>query len=1183
MGLTPERLGGGAAGNYGRASGREACGAGDNPELSIPGHRDLVEQSQHCTSRAERSAERPSGDNVVYNDLRVNDPLRADIQQALAGRLDPNVFEECACSLLRDEWPSLVPVPGGDDAGVDGLVATPDGLDIGLVCTASKAGPLDNLRRSLTRHKEMGGCIRRVIFATPRTLTPRRQRNLAAAARELGFDLVQVYQQQAFVDRLYHSPEWRKQLLGLSGAPSALSEYPRVWRPMVGIPLIGRSCDLEALGASVGDLVVEGQPGVGKTFLLQALVREGWGLFSVDDDREKLADAIRKLKPCRVIVDDAHFAPEELTSLLQLRKEIAADFAVVATTWPGRRTGIERILDSSTTVVLQPLPRDEILQVVTEVGVAGPTDLQRRIVDQALGRPGLAATLAQLCLRGNVTEVATGEALMRDTLSAYRRAIGDQSSSVLGVLALSGDGGIRLETVSDVLRLDLATVTAVVRDLASAGTIDEAPSGRIRVQPEALRYALVRETFFEGPGRLDVRATLEVFSQPTSAVRPLVGAAHLGARVERALLEKLLNGCSECGAFAWYATLGQKEAVFALEHAGECRAEVAAAALESDSAPEPALHALMALAVGDERPRHNHPDHPMRMIQDYVLAPTKTMTRRMEVRRAVATWLDQGGNSEAALEAMSYALRPGVHSIETDPGRGMTVTIREGPLSLEDLGQLGQLWEPYVELLTTGRIENFGLALRALEDWCYPGRVTMGRGVSDEWVRFAKRRVASVIRKLAGRLEARPGARAALRRLSDRAGLRVRIDEDREFQVLFPVERLDWRAAQARWSRDTRRLAREWARLRPQALAERLVRYEREATMVGITWPRQTPELCEILAQASDRPSEYVAALRKQAAPLDLLHPFLVVLVHKRVRGWEACINEFLDDERVRPVAVNVCLTAPVGQRLSERAVELCDGRMSNLLRCFPKEKLNPDAKRPLLEHRDTGVAQAAVIALRPAPGEGTSDDLGQAWEAALVRCPADEYWYAEMLKDRRDLLVRWILAWSQRLRGERASYERVPEAVLALIGSLELEARIDLLQRVRSHGFNLSLDEVLSAAVGGDERATRALLSRHDLANNHHAALVGLPDEGWFRRAAVMFDAGWSPDKIVASCRLTMSSWMGDESAHWNRYVGAFAPFVDSPDPRVTAIARAGVDYYRRLVDKATEEERREAVHGLK
>ena len=38
-----------------------------------------------------------------------------------------HLFEACVCDLLRSEWPTLVPVPGGSDTGVDGAWADSQG------------------------------------------------------------------------------------------------------------------------------------------------------------------------------------------------------------------------------------------------------------------------------------------------------------------------------------------------------------------------------------------------------------------------------------------------------------------------------------------------------------------------------------------------------------------------------------------------------------------------------------------------------------------------------------------------------------------------------------------------------------------------------------------------------------------------------------------------------------------------------------------------------------------------------------------------------------------------------------------------------------------------------------------------------------------------------------------------
>lgn len=57
----------------------------------------------------------------------IRDPFYRDIVERLSGSLDPDLFERCAGDLLRDEWPRLVPVRGGTDAGMDGAIAEGEG------------------------------------------------------------------------------------------------------------------------------------------------------------------------------------------------------------------------------------------------------------------------------------------------------------------------------------------------------------------------------------------------------------------------------------------------------------------------------------------------------------------------------------------------------------------------------------------------------------------------------------------------------------------------------------------------------------------------------------------------------------------------------------------------------------------------------------------------------------------------------------------------------------------------------------------------------------------------------------------------------------------------------------------------------------------------------------------------
>ena len=57
----------------------------------------------------------------------IRDRLRQKIEDALARPIDPDLFENCAQDLLRDAYATLVPIVGGDDAGLDGAIGTPEG------------------------------------------------------------------------------------------------------------------------------------------------------------------------------------------------------------------------------------------------------------------------------------------------------------------------------------------------------------------------------------------------------------------------------------------------------------------------------------------------------------------------------------------------------------------------------------------------------------------------------------------------------------------------------------------------------------------------------------------------------------------------------------------------------------------------------------------------------------------------------------------------------------------------------------------------------------------------------------------------------------------------------------------------------------------------------------------------
>ena len=167
----------------------------------------------------------------------IRDPFYRQIIDRLEGPLDPELFERCATELLRAVYPTLVPIRGGADAGMDGAIADGEGLAFPLVCTTSPR-VIRNLTRSLESYVARGGTRRRVVVVTSQALSQRKRNNLEKRAEKLGFTLVQVHDQAAMANLLYRSPEWCLALLNLTGDPPALSAVPLTERPLLTLTML---------------------------------------------------------------------------------------------------------------------------------------------------------------------------------------------------------------------------------------------------------------------------------------------------------------------------------------------------------------------------------------------------------------------------------------------------------------------------------------------------------------------------------------------------------------------------------------------------------------------------------------------------------------------------------------------------------------------------------------------------------------------------------------------------------------------------------------------------------------------------------------------------------------------------------------------------------------------------------
>lgn len=1135
------------------------------------------------------------------------DPLWRDILASLASDdLDPDLFERCAADLLRDLFPGLVPVPGGGDAGMDGAIADGTGEPFPLIATTAK--DLErNLAKNLESYLERGGSRRNAVFATSRAITPAKRRRLVALAKTKDFTLVQVVERHGIADRLYRDARWRKELLGLSGDPPALAAVPVSPRPFVNLRLIGRDEEKAWLETTTGDRVLVGEPGSGKTFLLSTLVAEGWGLFLASEDDIAITNAIRSQRPRVIVVDDAHRDPSLLERLRRLRTGTEPDFDLVATTWPGGEEPVTRALemvDRANVRRLELLPRDQIVEILREVGISGPDDLLRILVDQAANKPGLAVTLARLVLVGGEAQfrdVILGRALSRDLIGAFRELIGDRAETILGAFSLGGDRGMALAAVAEVFSLPLPDVQRAVVDLAAGGVLSEAEPGCLAVWPRALRGNLVASVFFRGDGtNLPHRLLLDKAADFNAAVGAILDSAARGAAVGEDLLRNLvleaqeradqaLGGHRARSLWRELAKLGPDHARWVLEHFPGDLMDVAEAALWA--APREAIPRLLEEA---ERSREagTSLDPPFQTLREWVrdidAAPDEWLSRRRELARFAVRHVRHSGDLRVGLEALAVALSPGLAGSSQDPGMGRTIQIRHSVLPGAQLRELGELWREVWDLVGRVDADVWAPVSRLLENWT--DLESLARGPLPPADReFARELAREMVRDLA-RAAASPGVVAALRRFAEELEMTLEVEADPAFALLFPGRRDEGEVEAG----ETRRveltdLAARWASEPPTEIGARLAGYQVEAEKVGHSWPLRSLKLSELLATRVDRPADWVEAFLASGVTGNCIAPFVRRVYAERDEGWEALVQRYIADDRTLWTAADLVLTDPTPPRpLLDAALaraasvtDLIDTR--SLCGEVPLETL-----AQLLGHPERDVALAAAVGELCHLSDGeVRDEVADAWRTAMLRADTEEE-RQEHQHRARDFWVRGIFAstpalafeWLMEL-GKRGKPAMVfPHSVFrSAIVALESDQRAALIDHLDD---SWPLHDLVPLLIDRCIELYGKLLARPALQEATLYALEGLPDTRWADLAALAIDFGEAPEEIARAAFWGHYTQVGSGRDHWVKWRDAFDRLTADPRPGVQEAAQRGLEEAQRRVREAEKLERKMALKGI-
>ena len=1145
-------------------------------ELGVPGwaaeRLDVVSRSGASGS----AVTRPRG--VVL------DPHHGAILEALNGDLDPVVFEACAVDLLKLDWPRLVPVAGGGDGGFDGAVADGGGRNpFPLVATTGK-DLTGNLRRNLRRAQRRQATWDRALFATSRRVTPSMRQKLDAEASQLDVTLLQIYDQDWFAQRLYAEPSWCRRLLRLTGRPRALSPFPVTRRPVLGDRILGRERETRWLQERQGDCLLVGAPGSGKTFLLRALVLQGHALFKVDDDRERIANDLRSLKPPAVIIDDAHFDSGQIERFTQLRTEVGSGVRVIATSWPGGAVAVQNALQipSSEVLDLDLIDADTMIEIIKSVGISGPDELLYHIRVQADGRPGLAATLSHMCLAGDVRRAVSGEGLVDQLAPQLSRMLDVQNAtSFLAPFALGGDAGVHPERVAGQLNKPLDEVSSSLTQLAAAGVVMERPNGAVSVEPAPMRWVLVRRSFSGGAGSLNLTPFLSLVENAHCAIDTLIGARARGASVPD--LETYLEHAGSDRLWASYASIGPSEARHVIRRHPDRVHAIAEAALHS--APESVISPLLDCLRDTMPVQRSDLEEPLQILQRWAneVFPRNrdSIRRRSILLDAVMKWWRERQDARTALRVICIALQPGFSFLATNPGNQLSGRILQGHLGDQDLETLTAYWPKVNDILQDSTNVPWDSLLQLVSAWHYlhPSSLTdieISAATRATTEQFAERMLCD----LADASQERPGVQHQIEELGARLGVEVETTTDGDFEDLHVSARVvdDEKDAE---------LVQHWCQRGVETIAESLARIESEAKFANINFPPwRCHVLCARLAQVLPNPVDAAQALMKRELPGTLVEPFVRRAAKDGRPEWESIVRRCLRDERYREIGFAGAISHPAPPEEVLSAALANAGEMGERIEACFHEGLIPRATtRAMLQCEDPRVAVSAAIghwqAVRQKGREATLDE---AWRGAILRAPGErvgrsvhEYWIGEIMSTDSNLAEEWLVLKFG--RDGDLHFWVVENAVTQLVQTLDAQQRTNVLRDLRTDSWN---DGLVKLLVGDDEGVYRTLLDAEDLASFHLAPLEGKPDrEGWRTKAIMALDRGIGTDKIARATLGTSHGWSGLESEMWAKWRRSFESLLDDGDRRISRIGQQGAEIAGKWEHTALERERYEAVHG--
>lgn len=1112
-----------------------------------------------------------------------HDPLHRKISDALAGSLDGNLFERCAQDLLGDAFPNLAPVVGGSDSGMDGAFGTADGA-FPLVCTVQE-DVIGNFRDNIQTYLAKKQGPKRVVIATSQSLTTAKRRNLEEEAVKLGVTIVNIHDAAYFADRLYRHASWRLQLLGITGDPPALSAFPRVGRFVRPELLVGREQDLEWLQQTQGDLLLVGHPGSGKTYLHQHLAAQGLCLFGVDPSRHRLAESIREQQPSIVVVDDGHIQISLIEDLMHLRAELGANFRIHANCWPLHKVNVQRLMRLSINRVrtLEPLRRQEILDLVKKSGISGPDWLLHTLIQQSDGKPGLAVALIESCKTEDISRIWSGEAAAEQLVGNLQLVRREEDRCILAAFAVGGDIGMSFRDVSETLQVPEIKLKQITADLGSGGLIEEVGDDRLQVRPPAIRPVLVRDVFYRGASALSINTLLERSRSTAATAAVLLSAQQRGANIDRALLEAYAQTANNDDIWEHFAWIDEQCALTILGSYPEQVCNAATGLLHYS--PGRTLDALLDADELTLVQQAGAVEHPRRRIGEWLfpfdMEPHVTVERRLALIAVLEERVRQGkvGKGESFTWALAEIFQPAFDIARLSPGNNRQIQSIRGVASHAILTEIVALWPRARGLFPHVSNSAAHIFFARLEDWCLPQRLSFHAPLSEQTYDLIRQNGRQMLTDILEMPHCNRAWRTRAATISRWAELDLNVTVDQTFDAGFADRdhSQSWEEEEKKRVDELQEVASSLIKRPLDEVLNYLDDIRAEASEFGYRNPNgHLWIIYHHLSKICKDPWGWFDALVTRKSPSEFVAPFIDRMSNDDLSQYDAALHRLLElPEYQRLAIVRVLRLSNVNQSLISSALTLLDDpELVEHLR--PRDSSIPvEVMTRILKHTNPRVRGAGAMGEWQREPAGTvRHDLEAEWRIAIRDVEPNHYALKEIFEQDSVLAFEWLQA---QLRANRHMSEH-DQAFHAACKAISREQRAQLLRLFTCKNYS---DECFDLVVGEEINLFAEWLKHHTDEYLRLRPLDCNVGPRWEQMAIQALDSGVSPEELSDHC--TSNHWFGfgPLSQRFLELIPAYEALASHADPRLRPAGQRGVAWIRANAERELQRERREEIYG--